>query len=159
MERLNNKELLATLLLIFSLTIIVFGIHNDKSTLKIIVKDSGRIYTYSVDIGDEIVLHYTHSIYMKDIYEFFEVGSLHEFILRKIIIGNNSHNRIELKDLEEYYMNAESLIIEGLNMKFKTINIRVGEIGKPTITINNYKLNLYDIAEFGSLIIITIDSN
>ncbi|MEM2709432.1 MAG: DUF1850 domain-containing protein [Candidatus Methanomethylicia archaeon] len=127
--------------------------------MKIIVVESGKVYSCNVNAGDKIVLHYIHSIYMKDIYEVFEVNTACEFILKEIIIGNNSYTVIEPKDLEDCYMNAESFIIQNLNIKLKSLNIRIGEIGKPTIIVNNYKFSLYNISGFGSLIIITVDSH
>ncbi|MEM1546919.1 MAG: hypothetical protein QXP91_10770, partial [Candidatus Methanomethylicia archaeon] len=112
-----NRKLLTTLIFIFLLSIVILKVHDNKLTLKIIVVESGKVYSCNVNAGDKIVLHYIHSIYMKDIYEVFEVNTACEFILKEIIIGNNSYTVIEPKDLEDCYMNAESFIIQNLNIK------------------------------------------
>lgn len=162
MDRLNSGKLIILIFLIgitVLLGIAILKVYDNKQSLKIIVVDSGKLYSYSVNAGSKIVLHYIHSIYRTDIYEVFEISSNSELILREIRIGSSSNIRVGVKDLEDCYMNAEPITINDLNIKIKALNIRVGEIGKPTITINNHRISLYDIAGFGSLVTITVDSN
>lgn len=159
MDRLNSRKL-TIIIFLLSITVLL-GItipKVDNKQLKIIVVDSGKLYSYSVNAGSRVVLHYTHSIYRTDIYEVFEISSDSELILREIGIGNSSNIRVGVKDLEDYYMNAEPTIIHDLNIKLRRLNIRIGEIGKPTITVNNNKISLYDIAGFGSLVTIMVDN-
>lgn len=158
MDRLNSRKL-TIIIFLLSITVLSITIHKvDGKELKIMVVDSGKLYSYSIDAGSRIVLHYIHSIYRVDIYEVFEVSPDSELILREVRIGDSSNIMVGARDLEDFYMNAEPAIIHDLNIRLKRLNIRIGEIGKPTITFNNNKISLYDIAGFGSLVTIMVDN-
>jgi len=158
LDRLNSRKL-TIIIFLLSITVLSITIHKvDGKELKIMVVDSGKLYSYSIDAGSRIVLHYIHSIYRVDIYEVFEVSPDSELILREVRIGDSSNIMVGARDLEDFYMNAEPAIIHDLNIRLKRLNIRIGEIGKPTITFNNNKISLYDIAGFGSLVTIMVDN-
>lgn len=158
MDRLNSRKL-TIIIFLLSITVLSITIHKvDGKELKIMVADSGKLYSYSIDAGSRIILHYIHSIYRVDIYEVFEVSPDSELILREVRIGDSSNIMVGARDLEDFYMNAEPAIIHDLNVRLKRLNIRIGEIGKPTITVNNNKISLYDIAGFGSLVTIMVDN-
>jgi hypothetical protein len=158
LDRLNSRKL-TIIIFLLSITVLSITIHKvDGKELKIMVVDSGKLYSYSIDAGSRIVLHYIHSIYRVDIYEVFEVSPDSELILREVRIGDSSNIMVGARDLEDFYMNAEPAIIHDLNVRLKRLNIRIGEIGKPTITFNNNKISLYDIAGFGSLVTIMVDN-
>lgn len=158
---LNIFSLFLSIISLLFIATVILGeiINNERLVLRILINDTGKTYTCNVNTGDKIVLHYTNSLYMKNVYEIFEVGLTQEFILQEIIFGNNSHTKIELRDLEDSYMNAESFIIEGLNFRFKNITIRVGEIGQPTLVTDTCKFDLYDLAGFGGQVTIFLDYN
>jgi hypothetical protein len=158
LDRLNSRKL-TIIIFLLSITVLSITIHKvDGKELKIMVVDSGKLYSYSIDAGSRIILHYIHSIYRVDIYEVFEVSPDSELILREVRIGDSSNIMVGARDLEDFYMNAEPAIIHDLNIRLKRLNIRIGEIGKPTITFNNNKISLYDIAGFGSLVTIMVDN-
>jgi hypothetical protein len=158
LDRLNSRKL-TIIIFLLSITVLSITTHKvDGKELKIMVVDSGKLYSYSIDAGSRIVLHYIHSIYRVDIYEVFEVSPDSELILREVRIGDSSNIMVGARDLEDFYMNAEPAIIHDLNIRLKRLNIRIGEIGKPTITFNNNKISLYDIAGFGSLVTIMVDN-
>lgn len=108
--------------------------------------------------GEPLFLSWRNSLFQLEVRErfFVERGKL---VLTEVVFSTNSElpsNSVKEGDLEELYHTGGPFIARGLRKTFDRIEYRIGEIGRPRLTVKNRTLNLADAVGFGGQIRITI---
>jgi hypothetical protein len=116
----------------------------------------GRIASYLLADGDQVVLTWTNSLFGLPVTEVFVAGG-GALTLTAITFADPSGReppRVRPEDVDDLYHTGGAFKAEGLSRRLSRVVFRVGEIGNPTIKVGDRSVQLVKEVGFGGAVLV-----
>ncbi|MEN3047715.1 MAG: DUF1850 domain-containing protein [Candidatus Caldarchaeales archaeon] len=133
---------LPTGLLVLVIVIVLITTANVNRETICVIGERGKALVLDVPEDGTVVLRYTHSVRQMVTVETYRIerGAI---VLRSVKMGDGASTA--LYDEGMAFMDGGAVRIEGLNVPLRELKLRVGDTGRPVLTVGNSRINLSEV--------------
>lgn len=126
-----------------------------RTRVELVDAATGRtVASHVMREGERAVLRWRNSLFGVDVTEVFEArsGGLELFSVTFATPGGGAPPRVRPEDVDDLYHTGGPFHAEGLARPVRRVTFRVGEIGRPRLTLGDRTIQLFDEVGFGGAV-------